>query len=136
MPLTCSKQLSLLRMQDKHLTAQQHSAVPCTALARAEGMITQCPPSFPFPRVLLGRIRPPKAEVAHCFLQKAHKHNFMMLNGPKNYLRRVRHKGQCAWDKTDPVPCLPSPNRVVQLSQKRSETKTVNALSPIASPLF
>lgn len=135
MPLTCSKQLSLLRMQDKHLTAQERSAVPCTALARAEG-ITQPPPSLPFPRVLLGRIRPPKGEVAHCFLQKVHEHNFMMLNGPKNSLRRVRHKGQCAWDKTDSVPCLPSPKRVVQLSQKCSETKTVNALSPIASPLF
>ena len=54
----------------------------------------------------------------------------LMLNGPKNYLGRVRHKVQCAWDKSDSVPCLPSPNRDVWHSKKCPETKIINALSP------
>lgn len=53
---------------------------------------------------------------------------FLMLNGPKNYLGRVRHKVQCAWDEW--LHALPL------LSQQRCVTfqKTPwNALSPSRS---
>lgn len=57
----------------------------------------------------------------------------LMLNSPKNYLGRERHQMQCAWDKSDSMPPLPS--RDAWHSKKCPETKIINTLCPAASSL-
>lgn len=83
----------------------------------------------------LGRIRPPGAEVTHCFLQRAHRCDFIDVKWSKELFGVGEAQSAVCLGQEWLHALPPFSRQECVTAQKMPETKIINALSPTASSL-